>query len=106
MRDPDGLALSSRNAYLSTEERAAALSLSRGLTLAADAFAAGERNAEVLRALVRGELEVEPLVRIDYVSLAHDETLAELEGEVAGRALLSLAAHVGTTHLIDNISLG
>jgi pantoate--beta-alanine ligase len=106
VRDPDGLALSSRNAYLSSEEREAALSLSRGLHLARDAFAAGERNADTLRFLVEGELEAEPLVRVDYVSLAHDETLVELEGEVTGRALLSLAVHVGTTHLIDNVTLG
>ena len=106
VRDPDGLALSSRNAYLSTDERDAALSLSHGLAFASDAFAAGERNAETLRSLVLGELEGEPLVRVDYVSLAHDETLVELEGEVTGIALLSLAAHVGTTHLIDNVTLG
>lgn len=106
VRDPDGLALSSRNAYLSSEERAAALSLSRGLRLGSDAFAAGERNADTLRFLVEGELEAEALVRIDYVSLAHDETLVELEGEVTGRALLSLAVHVGATHLIDNVTLG
>lgn len=106
VRDADGLALSSRNAYLSSEERAAALSLARGLQLARDAFAAGERHADTLRFLVEGELEAEPLVRIDYVSLADDETLVELEGEVTGTALLSLAVHVGATHLIDNVTLG
>jgi pantoate--beta-alanine ligase len=106
VRDPDGLALSSRNAYLSPEERQAALSLSRGLGLARDAFAAGERDAGTLRGLVLGELQAEPLVRVDYVSLAHDDTLAELEGEVTGLALLSLAVHVGSTHLIDNVTLG
>ena len=106
VRDPGGLALSSRNAYLSPEERAASLALSRGLHLAQDAFAAGERDADMLRSLVRGEMEAEPLVRLDYISLAHDETLVELEGEVTGYALLSLAAHVGATHLIDNVTLG
>ena len=106
VRDPDGLALSSRNAYLSTGERAAALSLSRGLRFSQDAFAAGERDADMLRSLVLGELDAEPLVRVDYVSLAHDETLAELEGEVTVTALLSLAVHVGETHLIDNVALG
>ncbi len=106
VRDPDGLALSSRNAYLSTGERAAALSLSRGLRFAQDAFAAGERDADMVRSLVLGELDAEPLVRVDYVSLAHDETLAELEGEVTVTALLSLAVHVGETHLIDNVALG
>ena len=106
VRGPDGLALSSRNAYLSADERAAALSLSRGLMLAKDAFAAGERDADMLRSLVLGELEAEPLVRVDYVSIADDETLAELAGEVTSSALLSLAAHVGKTHLIDNVTLG
>ena len=106
VRDPDGLALSSRNAYLSPEEHAASLSLSRGLHLAQDAFATGERDADLLRSLVRSEMEAEPLVRIDYVSVAHDETLVELEGEVTDYALLSLAVHVGATHLIDNVTLG
>jgi pantoate--beta-alanine ligase len=106
VRDEDGLALSSRNAYLSAEERVAALSLSRGLRFASDAFAAGERDADMLRDLVRGELASEALVRVDYVSLADDETLVELEGEVAVAALLSLAVHVGETHLIDNVTLG
>ena len=106
VRDADGLALSSRNAYLSADERAAALSLSRGLMLATDAFAAGERDVDMLRDLVRGELASEELVRIDYVSLADDETLVELEGEDAVTALLSLAVHVGSTHLIDNVTLG
>jgi len=105
VRDPDGLALSSRNAYLSVDERAAALSLSRGLYRARDAYGMGERDADRLRAVVRGELDGEPLVRVDYVSLADDETLVEVEGEVGGLALLSLAAHVGATHLIDNVTL-
>jgi pantoate--beta-alanine ligase len=106
VRDADGLALSSRNAYLSSEERAAALSLSRGLFLARDAFQAGERDADNLRFLVESELEAEPLVRTDYVSLAHDDSLVELEGEIAVTALLSVAVHVGSTHLIDNVRLG
>ena len=106
VRDPDGLALSSRNAYLSPEEREAALSISRGLMLAVDAFRAGERSADTLRFLVEGELEAEPLVRIDYVSLAHDDTLVEMSGEVTSSALLSVAVHVGATHLIDNVTLG
>jgi pantoate--beta-alanine ligase len=106
VRDAGGLALSSRNAYLSPEERVAALSLSRGLMFASDAFAVGERDAGMLRDLVRGDLASEELVRVDYVSLADDETLVELEGEVAVTALLSLAVHVGETHLIDNVTLG
>jgi pantoate--beta-alanine ligase len=106
VRDPDGLALSSRNAYLSDEERVDALALSRGLRLAEAAFASGERDADRLRALVRGEMEAAPLVRGDYVSLSDDQTLEELSGEIAPPALLSLAANVGQTHLIDNVTLG
>ncbi len=105
VRDPDGLALSSRNAYLSDEERADALALSRGLRLAEAAFASGERDADRLRALVRGEMEAAPLVRVDYVSLSDDETLEELSGAIEPPVLLSLAAHVGQTHLIDNVTL-
>jgi pantoate--beta-alanine ligase len=105
VRDPDGLALSSRNAYLSVEERQAALALSRGLRKAESAFAAGERSVEALRGLVSSELEAEVLVRTDYVSVADDVTLEELAGMVQGPAVLSLAAHVGATHLIDNVTL-
>lgn len=106
VRDTDGLALSSRNAYLSVEERTAALSLSRGLRLANDAFIAGERDANMLRNLVRSELEAESLIQIDYISLADEQTLSELDGEMIGKALLSLAVHVRETHLIDNVTLG
>jgi len=106
VRDPDGLALSSRNAYLSAEERTAALSLSRGLRLANDAFIAGERDANRLRNLVRLELEAESLIQIDYISLADEETLNELDGELFGKGLLSLAVHVRETRLIDNVTLG
>ena len=105
VRDPDGLALSSRNAYLSDEERADALALSRGLRLAEQAFASGQRDADTLRSTVRAELDSAPLVRIDYISLADNETLEELSGEIRPPALLSLAAHVGNTHLIDNVTL-
>ncbi|MBM3139093.1 MAG: pantoate--beta-alanine ligase [Chloroflexi bacterium] len=105
VREPDGLALSSRNVYLSPEERAQALSLSRGLRRAEEAFVAGERDAEALRRLVRDEIEAQPLARIDYVSLADSESLAELEGRVGGPALLSLAVRFGGTRLIDNVVL-
>jgi len=105
VRDPDGLALSSRNAYLSDEERTDALALSSGLREAASAFASGERDADRLRSIVRTAVAAAPLVRIDYVSLANNETLIELSGEVEPPVLLSLAAHVGSTHLIDNVTL-
>jgi pantoate--beta-alanine ligase len=105
VREPDGLALSSRNVYLSPDERSQALSLSRGLRSAERAWAEGERDAEALRCLVRAEVEAQPLASIDYVSLAHPERLEEFQGEVAGGALLSLAVRFGGTRLIDNVTL-
>ena len=104
VRDVDGLALSSRNIYLSPEERAAALVLSRGLRRALSLFEAGERDAEPLRQIVRHELGVERLVRIDYVSVADGASLDELV-QVDRPATLSIAAWVGRTRLIDNVAL-
>ncbi|MEE8421980.1 MAG: pantoate--beta-alanine ligase [Dehalococcoidia bacterium] len=105
VREQDGLALSSRNVYLGAEERAQALSLSRGLRRAEAAFEDGARDAETLRRLVREEIEAQPLAEIDYVSLADSESLDELDGDVAGEALLSLAVRLGATRLIDNVTL-
>jgi pantoate--beta-alanine ligase len=105
VREPDGLALSSRNVYLSPEEREQALSLSRGLRNAEAAFAEGTRDAEELRHITRRQIERQPLARIDYVSLADAETLDELTGEVTRPALLSLAVRIGATRLIDNTTL-
>jgi pantoate--beta-alanine ligase len=107
VREPDGLALSSRNAYLSAEERRRALALSRGLGNAARAFAAGERLAGVLKRAARRELE--PVATsIDYVDVADPETL-EVYADPAtlgARALLAIACRIGTTRLIDNVVLG
>jgi pantoate--beta-alanine ligase len=105
MREPDGLAMSSRNVYLDPDERSAALVLFRGLFTAKAAFGAGERDAANLRNIVLDILSAEPLVNVQYVSCAHPDTLQELEGRV-DRALLSLAVTIGKTHLIDNIVLG
>jgi pantoate--beta-alanine ligase len=105
MREPDGLAMSSRNVYLNPEERAAAVALSRGLFIAEEAFDAGEQVASHLRTVVLDTLATEPLVNVQYVSCAHPDTLQELEGTVE-RALLSLAVMIGKTRLIDNILLG
>lgn len=105
VREADGLALSSRNVYLSPEERAQALSLSRGLRSAEAAWGAGVRDAERLRGLVREEIEAQPLANIDYVSLADQRSLQELHGGVAVPALLSLAVRFGATRLIDNTLL-
>ena len=105
IRDDDGLACSSRNVYLAPEQRQAALSLSRGLRAAEHAFAAGLRDAEALRTIVRTQILAEPLAAIDYVSLADADSLAELEGSVQGPALLSLVVGFGPTHLLDNVTL-
>ena len=105
VREADGLALSSRNVYLAPEERAQALALSRGLRAAAAAWADGVRDAATLREGVRREIEAQSLARIDYVSLADTATLAELDGPVPERALLSLAVRFGATRLIDNVVL-
>jgi pantoate--beta-alanine ligase len=105
VREPDGLALSSRNVHLSPAERAAAPVLHRALLAARDAHARGERSAEALRSLMRDVIAAEPLADIDYVSVADGMSLAELE-VVDGPALLSLAVRFGATRLIDNEPIG
>jgi pantoate--beta-alanine ligase len=105
VREPDGLALSSRNVHLAPAERAAAAVLYRALASGRDRWARGERDAEAIRAAVRAVLATEPLAQVEYVSLADDVTLAEL-GRVEGPALLSLAVRFGATRLIDNVALG
>ncbi len=104
VREPDGLAMSSRNAYLNAEQRAAAPVLFRALSAAATAFAAGERDAEALRLLMAGIIDAEPLARHQYVSCADPVTLQELDGPIQ-RALLSMAVFIGKTRLIDNLVL-
>ena len=101
IRESDGLAMSSRNRYLSPEERERALSLSRGLAAAERAFAAGERSAAVLEQLARRELELAGAGPIDYVALADPETLDRPQ-RAGDRAVLLIAARVGGTRLIDN----
>jgi pantoate--beta-alanine ligase len=104
VREPDGLALSSRNAYLGPAERQAALVLSTSLRWAERAVAAGERDAERIVAGVRAVIEAEPLARIDYVEAVDPETLEPVAG-VRGEVLLALAVFVGPTRLIDNVRL-
>ena len=101
VREPDGLALSSRNVHLSSDQRAAAPVLRRALLAAEARWTDGERSAERLRAAMRETLAEEPLAQPDYVSVADGTTLAELD-QVAGPALLSLAVRFGETRLIDN----
>ncbi len=104
VREPDGLAMSSRNTYLKGPERGAATVLNRALREAQASFRSGVRAAEELRKTMRKILDHEPLAQTQYVSVADPDTLIELEGEIE-RALLSMAVYVGKTRLIDNILL-
>jgi len=101
IREPDGLAMSSRNVHLSADERAAAPVLHRALAAGREAWVAGERDAGRLRRVVAGMLATEPLADPEYVSCADAATLVELDA-LAGPALLSLAVRFGRTRLIDN----
>ncbi len=105
VREPDGLALSSRNVYLDAEERQSALVLSRALFAAKEMYEKGERNAREIRSAVRAMLEAQPGVKTDYVTVSDPDSLEELNG-IEGRALVALAARVGRTRLIDNLVLG
>jgi len=104
VREADGLAMSSRNAYLGEDERRAAPVLYRALSAAKEKFEAGERNAEVLRAVVMRTLSTEPRANAQYVSVADPDTIEELS-EISDGALLSAAVTIGKTRLIDNILL-
>lgn len=105
VREPDGLAMSSRNVLLKPGERAAALVLSRALQAARAAWLDGQRDGERLRAVMRAVVEAEPLARLDYVSAADPVSLTELDGD-ADRVLLSMAVFIGSVRLIDNTVLG
>jgi len=105
VREPDGLAMSSRNVFLSTAERAAAPAIFRALQSAQQAHAGGERAAEMLLDRARGVIAAEPLLSIDYLELVDPDDLTALNGPVTGRALLAVAVRVGSTRLIDNIVL-
>lgn len=101
VRESDGLAMSSRNAYLSAEERQQALVISRALGVASMLVAEGERAADVILTNMRNELATQPNVRPDYIVLADGETLAEVN-EVRPGVVALIAARVGATRLIDN----
>jgi pantoate--beta-alanine ligase len=103
-RDADGLALSSRNVYLSPEERADALVLNRSLAAAAAAFAAGERNGAAIAEIVRHTLEARGRVGVDYIAVVEPERLAPVDTAASG-TIVAIAARVGSTRLIDNIIL-
>jgi len=104
VREEDGLAMSSRNVRLSTDERRAAPVLARALAAAAAAWEAGERQGAALRRVALAVLATEPLARPDYVSAADAGTLEEADGE-ADRLLLSVAVRFGSTRLLDNVIL-
>lgn len=101
VRDADGLALSSRNAYLNREQRRQAVALSRGLAAARHRLACGERSAVRLAAAVRAAWRAFPLVREDYVAIVDASTLEPVT-RVTGRVLVAVAARVGRARLIDN----
>ena len=105
VREPDGLAMSSRNVYLDPEQRKAATVLHRSLSAAKNACENGERDAEKLRQIMKDVLATEPLAQMQYVSCANYDTLEEL-GTVTGKTLLSMAVFMGKTRLIDNFVLG
>lgn len=103
-READGLAMSSRNKYLSEAERKAATVLFRSLNVAKALYEAGERDGEMLRRKMKEMLASEPLAQMQYVSCADYDTLEELD-TVTGKALLSMAVYFGKTRLIDNFVL-
>jgi pantoate--beta-alanine ligase len=105
VREPDGLAMSSRNTYLDPDERRAATVLYRALEAGRRAYAAGERDADRLRQILQTVLAEEPRAEVQYVSAADPNTLQELHGPVES-ALLSLAVFIGKTRLIDNVVVG
>jgi len=105
MREADGLAMSSRNKYLNEAERKAAPVLSRALSVAKEAYEAGERQVAVLREKMMSVLTAEPLAQVQYVAFTDFDTLEEVE-LIQGKLLISMAVFFGKTRLIDNIVLG
>jgi pantoate--beta-alanine ligase len=104
VREPDGLAMSSRNAYLSTDDRQRALALHRALGVVESKFRAGEKDAAQLIAIGRDILTQEPQVRLDYFEIVDPNTLDPVEC-IQQPALVAVAAYVGSTRLIDNLIL-
>ena len=104
LREPDGMAMSSRNTYLNPEERKAAAVLYQSLCLAQQLWTQGEREAEKIRQEMRALIQKQPLANIDYISIADNETLEEL-GEIKPPALVSLAVKIGKPRLLDNVLL-
>ena len=105
-READGLAMSSRNVYLNSDERRAATVLNKALTAAQVAFETGEQTAENLRQIMTQTIQREPLAQLQYVSCAEPGNLQEIQGTISGQALLSMAVFIGKTRLIDNLVVG
>ena len=103
IREEDGLAKSSRNTYLSDEERKAALILSRSLEIAKDLLKKGERNATKLKEIIKEEISKEPLAKIDYVELVDSDSLENVE-IIENDILVPIAVYIGKTRLIDNFT--
>ena len=103
IREVDGLAKSSRNVYLSKEERKAALVLSECLKLAKEILDRGERNASIVKAAMLSCIILEPLAKIDYVEVVDSENLESIHGEISSAVLIPIAVFIGKTRLIDNI---
>ena len=105
VREADGLAKSSRNTYLSPEERKSALILSKSLKLAKEAFTNGQRDVEAILNLVKDTIQTEKISQIDYVEMYKLPGLKPVGNKIEGRVLLALAVKFGTTRLIDNVIL-
>jgi pantoate--beta-alanine ligase len=105
VHEPDGLAMSSRNKYLTPEERKAALVLSRALFAAKDMVNEGQRDKDIIIKNVRDVIMNQPLVQIEYVEMVNADTLDDIDGKIEGKVMLALAARIGKTRLIDNIVL-
>jgi len=106
IREPDGLALSSRNVYLNHAERQAATVLNKSLNMARQAYKDGERSSRKIVGLIESIINKEPLAEIQYISCANTQTLEEIEGDITTPVLISMAVFFRKTRLIDNIVLG
>lgn len=102
IREEDGLAKSSRNTYLSSDERTSALVLNRSLQLAKKALLSGENDAEKIKEIIKNELNLEPLAKIDYVEIVDAESLEDVN-VIKNRILIPIAVYIGKTRLIDNL---
>ena len=104
-KEPDGLAMSSRNIYLQAEERKSALSLSRSLKMAGELYEQGERDAATIITKVKNHIESHPFTKIDYVQICDTTTMKDV-ARLEGECVIALAVRVGKTRLIDNYVFG